>query len=1712
MHKKIFKRLFKDDNANKKVSCYNQIIVDILFLFFRKVVFYLMKKFISKTRKVVTCILTAAMVMTSVVPTTMITANAASSMSVTEAAGWFETAYVKWAPVSGATGYRAYVKKASEPDSSYVQLDDQLIRAYKGYMRADALGLSAGSYVMHVEAVMGNGSVVSATTQNISVIANDRSGFAFSSKSVYKTASGAYNDDGTLKSNAQVVYVTPETAKTCTAVVNGAKVTGFQSILDAKQSAGTKDTSPIDFRIIGCIRPENVDHFSSSSEGIQVKGKSANSEMNITIEGVGDDASVYGFGFLIRNCGNLEIRNIGVLNFMDDGISIDSNNTNIWVHNVDIFYGSAGSDKDQAKGDGSVDIKGKSTDVTVSYVHFWDSGKCSLCGMSDSEEFRVTYHHNWFDHSDSRHARIRVASVHLYNNYFDGNAKYGVGTTKGSSAFVEANYFNNCHYPMMSSLQGTDALGEGTFSGEAGGMIKAYNNLIYGAASVIYANSTVGTAMDSKSFDAVLVEKRTDKVPNNFKTVGGGTVYNNFDTDSNYDLGVSTSKIDNPSKVPSVVKQYAGRMNGGDLKWTFGADAASSYTIDAGLKNAVVGYLSSLLAIGGNGSAAAPQTQPTTQAATQPATQPATQATTQATQATTAAAKTIADGWYYIKNVNAQKYLQVEGNKGANSVNVEIGTGTGVAGQKWCVTNLGNGYVTLKNGNGYMLDVQYGAIDNGVNIQTYQNNNADAQQFKIVNISNGIYGITTKVTSDSKALDVYNFATADGTNVCQWDYAAGVNQQWIFESTNAPGSSSTQATTQATTAATQPATQATQAATQAPTQAVTQNNVSGVKFTNVGGWLESIYAQISGVADANVTEVSYSGSASGTLKGDDFKYLVRDNNGGVRIDIPGLKPGTYTLTVKTTKGTISASGLVVTAYDRSGYAHYNYTAGVGAYNDNGTLKSNAIVLYVTNDNKDTVSVTSKDGTKVTGIGNILNSAGQNTGSGKTSNGGTPNTNAGIIKKLAADGTPLVIRFIGTVKAPKGLTAYDSVNYGGSVGDNGFMARMKSGKDITIEGIGYDAVIDGWGFHFMAESGAPNYGKSFEARNLIFKNTPEDAIGMEGVQDGSTITASVERCWVHNNEFYVPHISNPAESDKAEGDGSCDFKRGQYFTNSYNYYEGCHKTNLVGSSDTSLQFNLSYHHNYWKYCKARGPLARQANIHMYNNIFEGQTDYAMNTRANAYIYSEYNLFYMVKSPQRVDGGAIKSYNDSFASCINLMQATVVTNKSTKVSSGNKYENFDTNSSLSYIPSGNYQLQTNITDAAKYIYAYTGVMDQNPVRPYQVTDAMVSRVPADKYPTSALSLPYSQTTSEKVSKTVKAFKLNSGADITVAYSSNDLTATGVLVNEVGQVMLTGSGKVTVPAGVYMIQPMNFSAGSASALGTFKEVTITSLKIVANGSVVTPATTQATTKATQPATQATTKATQPATTQAATQATTQQTAPVVAESEDTLIHNFTKSGTTSSFYSITGNTSTSKGTVNYNGLTLTKALKMESSTTVKFTNSRKGVLTLVFVEANTSGVIKVDGKTYASDANGIVKVELAAGSHTISKANTANLFYIVLEMESAKKEAIHNFTKSSLSSDFFTIAGNMSTSKGTVNYNGLTLTKCLKMESATTVGFTAPKAGKLTLVFVEANNTTAVKIDGKTYASDSKGVVTVDLGSGSHSITKSGSTNLFYISFVY
>lgn len=475
--------------------------------------------------------------------------NPAGVIQITEAKGWQESAYLKWAPFEGASSYNVYVDDK--------KIDAQLVRQYKSYYRADVLGLKEGTYSVKVVPVNAEGTEIAGanTASNLVVKSYNREGFAH-----FKYAGvGAYNNDGTLKAGAKVLYITAKTAKTVSTTVNTGKpetITGLQSIIDAYSKG--KDKTPIAFRIIGKVNLSDLDHISSSAEGLQIKG----AMMNMTFEGVGDDATVYGFGFLLREAESVEFRNFAIMRCLDDAMSLDTDNSHVWIHNMDLFYGKKGGAADQAKGDGTVDIKGDSKYVTVAYNRFWDNGKASMCGMkSETGENWITYHHNWFDHSDSRMARVRTMSVHMYNNYYLHNDVYGIGATSGSSIFMESNYFDAVKRPIMSSLQGTDAMGDGTFSGEKGGLIKAYGN--------VFANkpanfSYIPYAENNTSFDAYEVSNPSEQVPTSVKTLVGGTSYDNFDTNPSLMYAYAADKAED---VPSIVEGFygAGRLNHGDI-------------------------------------------------------------------------------------------------------------------------------------------------------------------------------------------------------------------------------------------------------------------------------------------------------------------------------------------------------------------------------------------------------------------------------------------------------------------------------------------------------------------------------------------------------------------------------------------------------------------------------------------------------------------------------------------------------------------------------------------------------------------------------------------------------------------------------------------------------------------------------------------------------------------------------------------------------------------------------------------------------------------------------------------------------------------------------------------------------------------------------------------------------------------------------------------
>jgi len=526
--------------------------------------------------------------------------NFAQRPVITHAVGWLESVYVTWEPMDSIQTYHVYYSGEGITDK---RIDDQLIRSYKTCERADIPGLRAGKYTVRVVPVISGKEGEGTTTDSLIVKAYDRTGYAF-----WKGRTpGAYQADGTPKDRAVVLYITGKTKNTISLDVSGASenpCVGLQTILDGFKKG--KDTRPLIVRLVG-----QITDLSYMLNGDVVVENANNPSGYITVEGVGNDAVADGWGLRIKNASNVEVRNIGFMNCNSsegDDVGLQQGNDHVWVHQCDFFYGEPGSDADQVKGDGALDCK-KSTYVTFSYNHFWDTGKSNLLGLSEGTTagLFITYHHNWYDHSDSRHPRVRYYSAHVYNNYYDGNAKYGAGSTLGSSVFVEANYFRHCKYPMMTSMQGTDVFNESTqsndyvnmptFSKEDGGTIKAFNNVMTGQKRFVpygntgYPNSTV-------DFDAYVATSRNEKVDNAVVSYQGKHTYNNFDTN---DSLMYTYTPDSPDVAKENVTKYAGRVEGGDVKWTFdNAIDDEADAVNAGLKAALTGYQTSLVLVQGD--------------------------------------------------------------------------------------------------------------------------------------------------------------------------------------------------------------------------------------------------------------------------------------------------------------------------------------------------------------------------------------------------------------------------------------------------------------------------------------------------------------------------------------------------------------------------------------------------------------------------------------------------------------------------------------------------------------------------------------------------------------------------------------------------------------------------------------------------------------------------------------------------------------------------------------------------------------------------------------------------------------------------------------------------------------------------------------------------------------------------------------------------------
>ena len=243
-------------------------------------------------------------------------------------------------------------------------------------------------------------------------------------------------------------------------------------------------------------------------------------------------------GIFCVRANNIIIRNINFqqpkANNGADAVSMQDCD-GVWVDHC--TFTSLNQTKDYE--DGSTDITHGSKNVTVSWCRYIKTQKSCLVGHSNSQSGDVaitaTFHHNWFEGSSSRHPRVRFGTVHVYNNLFDGNTTYGVGSAYGAKVLVEYNYFDAVQLP-------TDIC---TYPAKGGGV----SNLQGSVAGYLYPTQNVYVNKPAKAKSPYPLSNV--KYTKYGGTVGAELTYADFKPAYSYTVTAAED-------VPSVVKAGAG--------------------------------------------------------------------------------------------------------------------------------------------------------------------------------------------------------------------------------------------------------------------------------------------------------------------------------------------------------------------------------------------------------------------------------------------------------------------------------------------------------------------------------------------------------------------------------------------------------------------------------------------------------------------------------------------------------------------------------------------------------------------------------------------------------------------------------------------------------------------------------------------------------------------------------------------------------------------------------------------------------------------------------------------------------------------------------------------------------------------------------------------------------------------------------------------------
>ncbi|MBR6558264.1 MAG: hypothetical protein IKT70_04560 [Clostridia bacterium] len=526
------------------------------------------------------------------------------------------------------------------------------------------------------------------------------------------------------------------------------------------------------------------------------------------------------------------------------------------------------------------------------------------------------------------------------------------------------------------------------------------------------------------------------------------------------------------------------------------------------------------------------------------------------------------------------------------------------------------------------------------------------------------------------------------------------------------------------------------------TTAVEAGNINPgkIRVKTVEGLNEHIYMTFFKPESDNYT-VSYRLSGTDKFTEIDKELIIEDGN-SLECYILGLAKGRYDVRIECGEGDNFARATIasidVEKQDRSGYASFNREEGIGGYNSDGTVKDGAKIIYLTNANKNTVTL-DIGGTTYTGIVEILKANKTmaepliiRVMDNITTNQWTPSEEkirqvdfsaadesyfaglfsdqygdnvAGLTGSVSSKKEGKLYQFITTADGIKMTETVDAEIASDGCGMN--MLEIYDASNITIEGIGEKAGFFQFGVAFY-------YSDSIEIKNLTIEQYPVNALGFYAL-DKADVHGGY---WIHHNTFTIGNNTWGIGSSRT-GEETIEMVDVNSITVSYNKFDQVAKAATLGDADGGACIDITFHHNYYNRVEQSVPFVRNTNMHSYNNYYE-RCFRAISPRTNSYVFGEANYFQNCSGAYYISGGeswgTIKSFNEVYVESGGTAKISVVSDRSEFVENTcmpdgkTDYSKFDTDAKLFYYDVSNkksdVELMHDVEELADFVKVYAG----------------------------------------------------------------------------------------------------------------------------------------------------------------------------------------------------------------------------------------------------------------------------------------------------------------------------------------------------------------------------------------------------------------------